>query len=157
MRTNILLFFILVLSVSCRDVGEISPYQRIEGNYTYAFEVTSWGGTAYILENKFSFKADGTFSREDLTFDAETNEVLGYSSIYSGTYSFSDMNLIVNYSDPLIMALTDIYYMPKEGLEVMEGNFTDTYSISDDFSRLIYICPSTPYCGPDRPFLKETP
>lgn len=63
-------------------------------------EASWWGAeTKYDLVDKFMFKADGTFTGENIALSSGTDEVLGYRAVYSGTYTVSDQKVTITHKD----------------------------------------------------------
>ncbi|WP_192085967.1 lipocalin family protein [Algoriphagus sp. Y33] len=150
------LLAILLVFFSCNDVTEVSPNIRISGVYESTREAALGDGeTKYDLVDKLIFKADGTFTGENITLSGGTDEILGYRAVYSGTYTVSEQKVAITYEDPLEINMRDIYYIPKDALTLMEGvSYSLEYAVSDSYSRLSIICPEFAKCAPPVPYIK---
>lgn len=81
------LFPILVLLVglySCNE-EDLSPEAQVQGKYEWIYrDNQAWSDDLFDYVNTFELRSDGTFLREDVTRNLNSDEVLGYRSYGSG-------------------------------------------------------------------------
>ncbi len=155
MKTRLLpLIALAMLLLSCKDVAEPSPKLRIEGKYVSTDEIET-SGDELNLVNTLEFNSDGTFYAENYTTEVGKDEVLGYRSYYSGTYSILDDKVTLLWEDYYAMNIFDIFYLPKADLTLSEGTgYSSEYDIEENFNQLVFVCPPNAFCAPSIPYIK---
>lgn len=144
------LFPVLLLLISLFGCNDESPEARIRGGYESVFRGSgSWGVGLYDFVNTVHLRADGGFYWEGVTKDAESGDLLGYTSYARGTYALSEGVVSLYYDEYYSMGIADIDFMPKEELTFheMEG-YSQQYAVSDNYKQLESICPFNADCGP---------
>ena len=141
---------------SCKDVQEPSPNNRIEGVYEFVSEGNyGWGEKKFNFVDLMEFNSDGTVTGEGYTTEIGSDEILGYRSYFSGTYSISGDIVTIDYSKSYFMGIADINYLPKEDLTLAQ--VTDnigSFSILENYTELMSICPNNGACGTPISFLR---
>jgi hypothetical protein len=150
-QTKAKLFPVLLLLVvffSCNE-EDLSPEAQVQGKYELIYQDNQgWSDDLFDYVNTFELRSDGTFHREDVTRNLDSDEVLGYRSYGSGTYTLADGEVTFVYEELYIMGVADINYLPKDSLiSYGQTDFSESYSILENYKRLEYICLPNSGCG----------
>ncbi|SFB60467.1 hypothetical protein [Algoriphagus aquimarinus] len=150
MKTKLLYFLLLAFVVlSCSDEDK-NPDKTLIGTWELVTKGSEFDGAS-----TFEIIADGTIKGMNTIRKKDSRTVLGYQSVFSGTYSNEGSILIVKKNESAFLTNPDFDYVDKEDLTSIEGYLEDDrYNINDNFSKLYYSCPPNALCSPPKPYLK---
>jgi hypothetical protein len=152
------LFPILVLLVglySCNE-EDLSPEAQVQGKYEWIYQDNqAWSDDLFDYVNTFELRSDGTFLRENVTKNLNSEEVLGYRSYGSGTYIIAEGAVTFLYEELYLMGVADSNYLPKDSL-ISHGQtkYSVSYKILDNYKRLEYICLPGANCGAQQAYTR---
>jgi hypothetical protein len=142
---------ILLFAVALFSCDEENPRleAQIAGKYEFAYEDDqTWGGGVKDFVSTIELRADGTYYREEVTKELDSEEVLGYRGYSNGTYTIAETTVELISGESYTMDVEDLNYVPKEDLAKVEPEESShSFTILGDFSGLEYVCPSNAFCG----------
>lgn len=150
MKINVLCFLLLAfLVLSCNDEDK-NPDKTLIGTWELVNKGSEFDGAS-----TFEISADGTIKGMNTIRKKDSRTVLGYQSVFSGTYSIEGFNLIIKKNEVAYLTNPDLDYVDKEDLTSIEGDLgEDRYTINDSFTKLYYSCAPNELCSPPKPYLK---
>jgi hypothetical protein len=151
MKAKLLPVLLLLLGLfSCNEEDQ-SPEAKVQGAYEWVYQDNQgWSDDLFDYVNTFELRSDGTFYREDVTKNLDSDEVLGYRAYGKGTYSIADRVVTLVYDDLYTMAVADLNYLPKDQLTLVEWEHPgDSFRIVGDYTQLEQFClPNANCAGP---------
>ena len=150
MKTNVLCFLLVAfLVLSCNDEDK-NPDKTLIGTWELVNKGSEFDGAS-----TFEISADGTIKGMNTIRKKDSRTVLGYQSVFSGTYSIEGANLIIIKNEAAYLTNPDLDYVDKEDLTSIEGDLgEDWYTINDSITKLYYSCGPGDICSPPKPYLK---
>ncbi|PZX55791.1 hypothetical protein [Algoriphagus chordae] len=150
MKTKLLyLFLIAFLAFSCDD-GDKNPDKTLIGTWELASR-----GSEFDFASTFIISADGTIKGMNTIRKKDSRTVLGYQSVFSGSYTIEGTILIIKRNEVAYLTNPDLDYVDKEDLTSIEGDLGENwYTINDSFTKLYYSCGPGELCSPPKPYLK---
>lgn|SRR5690606_30573424 len=149
MKAKLLPVLLLLLGLFSCNEEDPSPESKVQGAYEWVYQDNqSWSNDLFDYVNTFELKPDGTFYREDVTKNLDSDEVLGYRAYGKGTYSIVDRVVTFVYDDLYIMAVADLNYLPKDQLTLVEWEHpADSFRIVGDYTQLEQFCLPNANCA----------
>lgn len=111
------LFPILLFAVALFSCDEENPSleAQIAGKYEYAYEDDqTWGGGLKDFVSTIELRADGTYYREEVTKELDSEQILGYRGYSTGTYAIAENTVELISGESYTMDVEDLNYVPKE-------------------------------------------
>ena len=150
MKTKLLYFLLLAFVVlACSDEDK-NPDKTLIGTWELVTKGSEFDGAS-----TFEIIADGTIKGMNAIRKKDSRTVLGYQSIFSGTYTIEGSNLIIIKNELAYLTNPDFDYVDKEDLTSIEGYLDEErYTINDSYTKLYYSCGPNELCSPPKPYLK---
>ncbi|MEB2775927.1 hypothetical protein SYJ56_11460 [Algoriphagus sp. D3-2-R+10] len=150
MKTNVLCFLLLaILVLSCNNEDK-NPDKTLIGTWELVTKGSEFDGAS-----TFEISTDGSIKGMNTIRKKGSREVLGYQSVFSGTYSIEGSNLIIIKNEAAYLTNPDFDYVDKEDLTSIEDYLDhERYTINDTYSKLYYSCAPNELCSPPKPYLK---
>ncbi|WP_425638494.1 hypothetical protein ACPUEN_03475 [Algoriphagus yeomjeoni] len=150
MKTKLLYFLLLAfVALSCNDEDK-NPDKTLIGTWELVTKGLEFDGAS-----TFEISAYGTIKGMNTIREKGSRVVLGYQSVFSGTYSIEGSNLIIEKNETAYLTNPDFDYVDKEDLTSIEGYLDEErYTINDSYTKLYYSCAPNELCSPPKPYLK---
>ena len=148
MKAKLFPVLVLILALfSCND-EDLSPESRVQGAYEYVYQFNQgWGDELFDYVDRIELKSDGSFYKENVTKNLDSDDVLGYRGYSSGTFTVSEGIVTLHFDEVHYMTVADVNYLPKDQLTLLADASDMHYKVLENYSQLEFICPSNALCG----------